>query len=1018
MSDENSFGIVNFGADLLGAYYTSIQQSNSIRSLPSVQSNVSLSSNNSNLTPWEADQVIEAERLADDSSSAALYKLLKSDYSSIQNKDEFIGRLNSIVRDADLDDGSKGLFTLYNALKDLKTIAEYAGDPRTSDSKMEALAKQFKLGLAQVKEFISTESFEELTLLYGEKTNNLTALAGLGRAEFDFVGPVVHEGEVDDPISSLVGGEVFTITLTKSTSISGVVSEVAEDFEITVPADEASRTMETLVILINAKIQETKTTDDDGEEIPFYNTKFYAEEIDNDKYGFRIKTHFSEEITFAAADTEPALYVTGNVNTVDITTKQIDDSVPTTSFITKLTDLGDLTASEEYHRALFASDGAALLEPDTSTVNQIIDPLDGAATTQTNAIATDSVGNVYIVGSTDGRFGNHLNNSETGDAYLNKYDASGTLVWSRLVGSQGDASAYAVTIDADDNVIIAGSADKISTGVSNNPLATSTDVFDGKDSFVVKYNSVGTQQWIYLSDEYGTDGAASLTTDLDGNVYITGQQNSLDLSSTIISGNDNAYVLKLDGSNGNQTDYVEIGSSLDDLGQSIAVGSDGNIIVATHEDGNFILQKLDKDNLSSSLWSYDFGDLGSGSEISQVVVDGSRIYVTGSSNNSLTGGGSEIDPPLGGLDSFVLALDDAGGSATADWTKFIGSDKTDRSGSINVADGKVYLTGTTNGDVDGDGLTGGTDSFAMKIDATSGATDWTKQIGYTDENREVTGVAFATLGSSVLSKLGLPNGGFADAEKRLIETQTTARAGDYFYIKINDSITKKIEIKAGDTYRTLSNRINQASFRYLNSSVSFSSGSSTSKTIEEEVEFDAKAIIAANVKKIQNERNGIVEEETFVRADLTAYGNSLRIATKDGGKVELIAGRGDQDALVKLGLEATLVLSNEELFNLENEEEFDKKIGGVFAFKLDDRFSVLDKRDARFVAQELEAAIGIVQSAFRSLTYDPIAEQIKKDALRNTDGPVPPALRKQLANYQDGLNRINAILPQGGGFIV
>ena len=69
-------------------------------------------------------------------------------------------------------------------------------------------------------------------------------------------------------------------------------------------------------------------------------------------------------------------------------------------------------------------------------------------------------------------------------------------------------------------------------------------------------------------------------------------------------------------------------------------------------------------------------------------------------------------------------------------------------------------------------------------------------------------------------------------------------------------------------------------------------------------------------------------------------------------------------------------------------------------------------------AQELEYAISVVKSAFRSLTYDPIAEQLKKDALRKTDGPVPAHLRKQLANYQDGLRRISSVVPQGSSLFI
>ncbi|MBT6032393.1 MAG: hypothetical protein HOH19_07445 [Kordiimonadaceae bacterium] len=91
------------------------------------------------------------------------------------------------------------------------------------------------------------------------------------------------------------------------------------------------------------------------------------------------------------------------------------------------------------------------------------------------------------------------------------------------------------------------------------------------------------------------------------------------------------------------------------------------------------------------------------------------------------------------------------------------------------------------------------------------------------------------------------------------------------------------------------------------------------------------------------------------------------------------------------------------------------EIGGIFSFKLDDRFSVLNQRDARYVSQQLDYSIGVLQSAYRSLTFDPLAAQLKKDALKGGQGGrVPPHLLKQISNYQDGLNRISALVPQGG----
>ncbi len=1015
MSDESTFQLVGFGADLLSSYYTAKQQTASLLTLPSVPSNVSLSAGNSAaITPWEQDEFTQQQRLAEDGSSNALYKLLAKDFAAIQNQDEFINPKDPLIRNSDLNNDSKGLFTLYNALKDLQTIAAYAGDPRTSESKRDGIEELFQTGFAQVKDFINTEEFEELTLLFGEKKSGITSSAGLGKKEYDYVGPIIHQGEKDETITTLDGGETFTITITRSTTNNGVESVDTTDFDINVPTNAGERTLENLIAQINEKIAAIKTTDSEGEEIPLYNTRFFAEEVEHEKFALRIKTDFSETMSFSAADTEPAIYIAGNTSRIELGTKLAVDDVPTTSYITKLVDLDEATASQEFHKTVFGKESEALLVPAEGTGLEGVDPLKHAAETITKATATDSNGNLYTVGTTEGRFANHLNTSESGDAFLNKYDASGKLLWSRLLGSQGDGVSYAITIDADDNVIVAGGADKLSKGESNDPLATSDSVFDGQDSFVIKYSNVGTQQWMYLNDTYGADNAQSITTDADGNVYITGRQNS----AQAYAGTDNAYVLKLDGFDGSQEDYVEIGASDEDYGQGIAVASDGDIIVASHQDGNFILSKLNKDDLSTTVWSYDFGDLGTGSEIGKVIVDGSRIYISGSSKNSLTGGGTEITSPIGELDNFILALDDAGASATADWTKFIGSSSDDASGSIAVSGGKIYLAGTTEGDAEGGSLAGNKDDFVLRIDATTGVTDWAKQLGYATEDRSAAGVSFATSGTSVLTKLGLPIGGFEDDEKRIIETQTTARAGDYFYIRVNDKITKKIEIKLGDTYRTLANRINQASFRYMNATVTYNTGTSTSRDTIEEPEFDAKAIIAAKVKEIEDARNGIEKEEKFKRADLDVYGNSLKIATKEGGRVEIIAGRGEKDALKKLGLEPTLVLSNEELFELEEDEDDAPKIGGVFAFKLDNRFSVADQRDARYVAQELDYAISIIQSAYRSLTYDPIAEQIKKDALKQSDGPVPPHLQKQLANYQDGLQRISAVTGNVPGLII
>ena len=314
MADGPTYQIVNFDANLIGAYYGAKQSAASIRLLPSVPSNVSLSRNNNILTPWDQDLAIEKERFSEGLSTRNLYKLLAKDYAAIQNKNNFIDRKDATVRNSKLDVDSKGLFILYNALKDLKTIADYAGDPSTSIKKLADIEEQFQLGLSQVKEFISAEKFDELTLLFAEKANHISTRAGLGKREYDYIGPIIHHGEKTDPISSLSGTETFSISITRNTSTSTLKSEVTEDFNITIPSAEENRTIETLAIQINVAIQATKTTDKDDEEVPLFKTKFFIEEIEKNKFTLRIKTDFSEKMTFSSNDTEPAIYITGNLH--------------------------------------------------------------------------------------------------------------------------------------------------------------------------------------------------------------------------------------------------------------------------------------------------------------------------------------------------------------------------------------------------------------------------------------------------------------------------------------------------------------------------------------------------------------------------------------------------------------------------------------------------------------------------------------------------------------------------------
>jgi hypothetical protein len=95
----------------------------------------------------------------------------------------------------------------------------------------------------------------------------------------------------------------------------------------------------------------------------------------------------------------------------------------------------------------------------TSTTNAVCGPnVLQTGTMGYNAadgIALDSNGNIYIVGDTTGAFPTQTNVGNY-DAFLLQYDASGTLQWARQFGTNTVDSAMAVTVDANNNIYVVG----------------------------------------------------------------------------------------------------------------------------------------------------------------------------------------------------------------------------------------------------------------------------------------------------------------------------------------------------------------------------------------------------------------------------------------------------------------------------------------------------------------------------------------------------------------------------------
>lgn len=149
----------------------------------------------------------------------------------------------------------------------------------------------------------------------------------------------------------------------------------------------------------------------------------------------------------------------------------------------------------------------------------------GTDNEQTQQIAIDASGNIYVVGnyaSASVTFGSFtVTNSTPGNSrfYLAKYDASGTCLWVRTSttsGTFGSEIGYGVTVDGSGNVVATGSFS--ATNVTFGSYTLTNHNAGYADMFVVKYNSSGAEQWAASAGGSRIDGGRGVAADASGNV--------------------------------------------------------------------------------------------------------------------------------------------------------------------------------------------------------------------------------------------------------------------------------------------------------------------------------------------------------------------------------------------------------------------------------------------------------------------------------------------------------------------
>ncbi len=151
------------------------------------------------------------------------------------------------------------------------------------------------------------------------------------------------------------------------------------------------------------------------------------------------------------------------------------------------------------------------------------------------AVDVDSVGNIYAVGFT---YGNLNGETKFGaqDLFLAKFDPSGAILWTRLLGATGALTRpYGIDIDASDNIYITGSTTR---GLNGNLKVGDTDCF------LAKYSISGDLTWLrqFGVASKSIEGRA-VKTDSSGNVFVAGQTGGK-LDEALFFGTSDGFIVK------------------------------------------------------------------------------------------------------------------------------------------------------------------------------------------------------------------------------------------------------------------------------------------------------------------------------------------------------------------------------------------------------------------------------------------------------------------------------------------
>ncbi len=903
------------------------------------------------------------------------------------------------------------LFSLYQGVSALQGLAQKAKDGKLSDNALAQVQRRFTAGMKEVDAYISDTKFDHVNLTEGTLTKELKNTVGVAKTNTTYTADAISTGSASSSVKAFEGDVKFKMTVKKTGT--------ATPFEVNIDLSQMplgqTRSMSNVVSFINDKLKEqglsTKFVVNRTPAQPTTQTvngKSVTIASGQDSYGLQIKGVSYEQLSFSAPDTSDAVYVmqtTGDPDKKSTTTSKTTSTSSTSTASTDSTKSTDVTSSLMKFQTTDGATGTALADPISKVGDKywVQGESEQTALPDTVANVRQSVagadGSVYVLADVNGTVSSQ-DIKGTQDVALMKYDSAGILVFTRTLGASDTATGYNMAVSADGKVAISGSVTGAldisqtttrtygSGGTAVSSTSTSNISTNGaspttQDSFVTVLDASGVEQWTQRRGATAEDEATAVAFGADGSVYVGGRTKST-----------------MPGANGGQTgswDSYLMGFSADGkpafTTQGGTTGSDtvANIVVNGNtvytsgvENGDAVVKaytigqttSTDANGVSTTKTtaalasSRDLGGIGGGN-ISGMSLYNGKIYLGGSAgSDKLLAGGNVTHGYAGGYDAYALSIDSDLSKTTADTIAYFGGTGVEKDAKVQFNNGTAWIAGSTTGDINGTAMlstaTKAQDGYLAKLDIASGQGTVVARFTGTDGKVTPNAIAVAPGASSVLDRLGLPQGKLLYTDSNAITAGTSVRTGDQFYMVDPDSGVKKaITIDANETLDTL-----------------------------------AKKIVRASGYKL----------DVSVTKVLGKQQNQLDIKPANGSsKMEFVAGPLGRDALAGLGLEPGIVSSTAGTLMDSKAVDYlksQKNMGLDFdtSMNLNSDSAITDALD------KLAKTIKGVQRVYTYLKYgDPQASDDKTKG--NGSGVAPAYLTNQISNYQAALQRLSGGQP-------